>query len=297
MPEPLQVFDARLVQAPLQGLLRNMDSELVRFVRKSMSARDPEAERKHSLFLMLTRFTKNSYEAASFLCSDSDDSAKRKREFVLLLPPTNRQLLDLLFTLVFMLDDFQVRSVAFELAGYRQAREVYDRYHEKFGAEPKWQEHFSDLRNLQQTMETYLSITPEQKANPGSIAYWRAPYRLMQIPTRSQPFMEFLEKWLYGETSAQAHLNAAGLFAVGGFVMTDFAPEPEQKIISDRNLEKYRFRHFSRMLTTVLAIATEIDVFCQLNNREALAKMWVLLAAHSAEADDIYKLRYQGMLV
>jgi hypothetical protein len=42
--QPLEVFDARLVQAPLQGLLRNMDAELARLLQKSMSSRDPEAE-------------------------------------------------------------------------------------------------------------------------------------------------------------------------------------------------------------------------------------------------------------
>jgi len=169
--QPLEIFDARLVQAPLQGLLRNIDSELVRLLRNSMSPRDSNAERRYSLFLLMTRFTKNSYEAVSFLCSDSDDSPKRKREFVLALPPANRQLLDLLFTLVFMLDDFQMRSMAFELSGYRQAREVYDSFHERFGTDPKWQPHFKDLREFQQSMETYLSITPQQKANPASIPY------------------------------------------------------------------------------------------------------------------------------
>ena len=39
-----------------------------------------------------------------------------------MLPATNRQLLDLLFTLVFMLDDFPERSMSYELSGYRQAR-------------------------------------------------------------------------------------------------------------------------------------------------------------------------------
>ncbi len=31
---PLEVFDARIVQTPLQGLLRNMDSELHRTIQK-----------------------------------------------------------------------------------------------------------------------------------------------------------------------------------------------------------------------------------------------------------------------
>lgn len=292
----LEVFDARIVQAPLQGLLRNVDGELVRRIKQAMASHDSEAERRLSLFLIMLRFTKNSYEATSFLCSDADDTAKRKREFALILPPTNRQLLDLLFTLVFMLDDFPTRSMAYELSGYRQARKEYDKFHARYGTLPNWQPHFLTLREWLPTMEKYLSITPEQKANPAQIKYWRTPYKLMKTPTKSQPFMEFLEKWLYGETSAQAHLNAAGLFAVGGFLISEFAPEDGQKIIAERNFEKYKLRHFARCLITVLAILSEIDNFCQLKNRETLSRLWVLLGGHVEEADDVYKLRYQAML-
>jgi hypothetical protein len=292
----LKVFDARIVQTPIRGLLRNMDSELARILRQAMESQDPQTERKLSLFLMMLRFTKNSYEAVAFLCSDEDDAPKRKREFVLILPATNRQLLDLLFTLVFMLDDFPVRSVAYELSAYRQLREEYDKFYSRYVTDPKWEIHLRELREFKGTVEKYLSITPEQKTNPTLISRWYAPYRLMKTPTKSQAFMEFLEKWLYGETSAQAHLNAAGMFAAAGFVMSDFAPDDEQKMIVDRNLEKYKFRHFSRCLITVLAIASEIDNFCELKNREALSRLWVLLGGYVAEADDVYKLRYQAML-
>ena len=293
---PLEIFDARLVQVPMCGLLRNMDAELVRLHKQAMTLRDSEAERKLSLLLVMLRFTRNSYEAMSFLCSDAGDTPKRKREFVLILPPANRQLLDLLFTLVFMLDDFSARSMAYELSGYREAREVYDRFYNRFGADPKWQEHFADHRQLLQMMEKYLSLTSEQRANPLLIPYWPAPYKLMKRASTSQPFMKFLDQWLYGETSAQAHLNAAGLFAVGGFLIPELAPGDIRKIIEERNFEKYKFRHFSRSLITVLAIASEIDNFCQLKNRETLTRLWVLLAGYAEEAADVYKLRYQAML-
>jgi hypothetical protein len=293
---PLEEFDARIVQAPLQGLLRNMDAELVRRLKHAMSGRDEESERRLSLFLIMLRFTINSYEAASFLCSDADDTPKRKKKFVLILPPTNRQLLDLLFTLVFMLDDFPARSMAYEVSGYRQAREEYDKFHARYGTHPKWQTHFLTLREWLPTMEKYLAITPEQKANPALIKYWRAPYKLMRTVTASQPFMEFLEKWLYGETSAQAHLNAAGLFTVGGFLISEFAPADERKILAERNFERYKFSHFSRSLITVLAIASEIDNFCQLKNSEKLSHLWVLLGGYAEEANDVYMLRYQAML-
>src|SRR5437667_1154248 len=159
---PLEVFDARIVQAPLQGLLRNMDSELARLLKEAMTSHDSVAERRLTLFLTMVRFTKNSYEAASFLCSDADDTPKRKREFVLILPPTNRQLLDLLFTLMFMLDDFPARSMAYELSGYRQAREEYDKFHARYGRHPQEQAHLPTLREWLPTIEKYFSITPEQ---------------------------------------------------------------------------------------------------------------------------------------
>ncbi len=178
---PLEVFDARIVQTPLQGLLRNMDSELARLLKQAMTSHNGEAERRLSLFLIMLRFTKNSYEAVSFLCSDSDDAPKRKREFALILPPTNRQLLDLLFTLVFMLDEFPARSMAYELSGYRQAREEYNKFQARYGTHPKWQAHLLTLREWLPTMEKYFSITSEQKANPAQIKYWRAPYN--QEPT------------------------------------------------------------------------------------------------------------------
>ena len=172
---PLEVFDARIVQTPLEGLLRNIDGELARLSKQAMTSHDREGERRLSLFLIMLRFTKNSYEAVSFLCSDSDDTLKRKREFALILPPTNRQLLDLLFTLVFMLDEFQARSTAYELSGYRQAREEYDKFQSRYGTHPKWQTQLLSLREWLPTLEKYLSITPEQKANPGQIKYCVLP--------------------------------------------------------------------------------------------------------------------------
>jgi hypothetical protein len=294
---PLEEFDARIVQAPLQGLLRNIDSELARRMKQAQASGNKESERILSLLLTMLRFTRNSYEAVSFLCSTMDEAPKRKKEFVIVLPPANRQLLDLLFTLVFMMDEFPTRSLAYERSGYRQAREECDKYFAKYGTHPKWQTHFRTLQEILTTMEQYLSITPEQKVTPALIPYWRAPYRLMKTATKSQPFMEFLEKWLYGETSAQAHLNAAGLLSVGGFLLSEFAPENERREIEQRSLPRFTFRHFSRTLITVLAIASEIDTYCCLNNREVLVRLWVLLGGYAEEAEDVYKQRYQVMLI
>lgn len=295
MAQPtLGVFDARIIQTPLQGLFRNADEELSRRFRLSMRSRNRKLERTTSMLLMMLRVTKNSYDAICFLLS-SDDTPKRKKEFVLLVPPVNRQLLDLLFTLVFMMDDFEARSAEYDLCSYRQAREEYEQFQRKYGKRSEWRSRLQEKREWLKLLEEYLSVTSQQKAKPGGIPYWVGPYRLMRLPGKSQSFMKFLETWIYGDTSAQAHLNPAGLYTIGLFLFSDFAPEGGKQI-AERNLERYTYLHFTRTLITVLAILTEIDSFCRLDNKQALAQLWVTLAGYVSEADDVYKQRYQSML-
>jgi hypothetical protein len=145
-------------------------------------------------------------------------------------------------------------------------------------------------------MERYFPITPEQKVNPTVIGRWLGPSKLAKKSTKSQPFLEFLDKWLYGDTSAQSHLNARGLSEVGLFVLSSLAPEEMREVIEKRTIRQYAARHFSRTLLAVLAIVSDIDIFCHLNNRETLARLWVLLAGYFDEAKDVYERRYQAML-
>jgi hypothetical protein len=294
--EPLLPFNAQLVQAPLQGLLRNTDCELARRFQRAAASRDRGAERTLSLFLILARFTKTSYESVSFLASNADDGSKRKKEFVLVVPPINRQLMDMLFNIVYITDDFPSRSLDYELYGYRQAREQYDRVYERFGNLPKWERHFEEQREFLKNMERYLSITDEQKASPSIIRYWVGPARLIKRKTKSQYFLKFLDTWFYSETSAQAHLNPAGLFSVAMFLISEFAPEAARENVEGRMLQQFTFKHFSRTLILVLAVLSEMESFCHLDNRDDLTRVWRILNEYSEEADDVYQARYQGLL-
>ncbi len=118
---PLEIFDAQIVQVPLGGLLLNIDRDLERLYKRQTrpSTGTMFGERKTSLFLIMMRVTINAYQAICFLISTEGDAPKRKKKFALVVPAINRQLLDLLFTLVYMLDDFPERSLAYELSAYR----------------------------------------------------------------------------------------------------------------------------------------------------------------------------------
>jgi hypothetical protein len=294
----LAIFDAQIVQVPLRGLLLNMDRDLERLYKQQTrpSTGTMFGERKTSLFLIMMRVTINAYQAICFLISTEGDAPRRKKKFALVVPSINRHILDLLFTLVYMLDDFPARSLAYELSAYRQLREEYDQFRNRYARDSKRKKYFADLLRLRHMLERYLPITPEQRANPKLIEYWYAPNKLKDKPTKSRPFMRFLDKWLYGETSAVAHLNAGGLFSIGGMVMADLAPEEIRGQFDPRAIDGYIHRHFTRTLITVLAIASEIDTFCQLNNREQISRIWGLLNGYVPEAKDVYKKRYEAML-
>jgi hypothetical protein len=292
--QPLEEFNAEIVQKPLAGLLFNVEREIEKRLKEATRRQDKETERRLSLLFMMLRFTINSYKAVCFLLTG--DSPKRNDRFALVIAPINRQILDLLFTLIYMMDDFDARSLEYELGGYRFIREFYDKFQGRFGADTKWQQWFDDQRATRKIMETYLPITQAQQTNPASIAYWRAPFKLKLRPSKSQDFLKFLDTWIYGEISAQAHLNAGGLFQVGALLISDLAPDDMRKVIEERNIRQCVFQHFTRTLLTVLAIATEIDTFCRLDNHDALTKLWVILSGYVEEAKDVYELRYQAML-
>jgi hypothetical protein len=189
------------------------------------------------------------------------------------------------------------RSLQYEIAGYRQLREIRDKHALRYAMDPDWQAHLQDLSELQQTMEKYLPITTEQKDDPlKTISRWPPPSRLIKKPTASKPFMEYLHTWLYDDTSAQAHMNAVGLGHLGGFMIASLAPDHIRKLIEDRTILQYTYLHFTRNLIIVLAIATEIDDHLGLNNREAASLTWGLLSGFVGEAKDVYEQRYRAKL-
>lgn len=294
--KPLTKFDAKVVQKPLNGLLFNIDRELEKKLRNAQRARDIDAERVNSLFLMLLRFTVNSYETVRFLNTKDDGSHLRKNRFVLAVPPINRQILDLLFTLVYMLDDFGPRSEAYELSGYRNQLEELAKFQKRFGDNPDWADWLRSRQSLCSTLEEYLRISPEHKSGTQKIKRWPTPSRIIQQPTASKPFLEFLHTWLYDDTSAQAHLTAGGLFSTGMFVVSDLMPEPERQTIEDRVILQYQFVDVSRTFAIVLAIASEINCFYKLGHGEAVQRIWTLLGGYSEESKDLYERRYKGLV-
>lgn len=293
--KPLETVDFKVIQEPLEGLLRNMDEDLKRRIRELEKMNgDRDRHRELMMLLIMLRFAHNSYQALAFLLSDLDPHPKRLPRYVLIVPPVNRQIMDLWFSLVYIMDDFEPRILLYEQIAYRQLREQIDKVRKRHGSNPDWSDWFHDMEETARLMEGQVHLSDEQKLNPSKeISSWPHSHDLATKASRSQDFLKFLDEEIYGEVSIAAHLKPSGLMHVAGLVLSDIAPEHYKKLVEERTIHQYKFRNYFRTVITLLGIISEIEMHCKLVNAEQVAKVWKRMAAWNADAKDIYELRYK----
>lgn len=294
--KPLESVDASVFQKPLFGLLRNISGDLERRVDAIRQTNDLAEQRLAILLLTTAKFAINSYDAVSFLLADTEESSKRQPRFVFVVAPINRQLLDLWFSLVYMMDDLHPRALAYEQTGYREMVEGFNEMMDRYGSDPASQPWLEDRKNFIAKMEAQITLSVEQKANPSQIPYWPTPFKLSQRKGKCQSFLKFLEKSLYHDTSAEAHLKPGGLFLAGSFLTKDKAPEDIKNVIENRSIHQYKFKQFCRTVLVVLGIMTELEVFGMFGNKEHFARVWGLLAQYNSETKQVYDMRYRVLL-
>jgi len=293
--EPLRILDFKVIQEPLEGLLRNMDEDLKRQLRSLEPLNhDHNARRELSMLLIALRLARSSYHAIAFLMTDLDPHPKRQPNYVLVLPPINRQIMDLWFSLVYILDDFKARILSFEQTAYRQLREQIDKTRRRHGPDPDWSDWFVEMEDLARKMEGEVHITNEQKADPSrKIPSWPNTFDLSTKSSKSQAFLTFLNDEIYGEMSIAAHLKPAGFMHESGLVLTDMFSDHQKTTVEERTIHQFKFRHYFHTVIILTGIISEIEMHCKLGNAAQVGKVWQRMAAWNSNARDIYEFRYK----
>jgi hypothetical protein len=215
--KPLQRFDYTLVSAPLEGLFRNIDRDLQRRDKEIIEAGDSDSDRCLVLLHVIVRFAWNSYCAVVYVAGNIPEDPRRKPSYALIVPNVNRQLLDILFSLAYMLDDFSVRSLAYQQAGWRDLLEESKHFKRHFGKDKRWKAHFKNMDAMLAGMVGRYKITPNEQKTPNLVPYWPTPYQLLEKKTACRASLKYLETWLYKDTSAQTHLGFGGMLKVSHF--------------------------------------------------------------------------------
>jgi hypothetical protein len=292
-PKPLERFDYGLVAPKIAGLRFNLDRDIERRTQEAIRRADADSDRCLSLLNIMLRFAWNSYESVLYLAGDVPDDPRRKPNYVLVVPNINRQLLDMLFTLAYMLDDFRPRSMAYQRSGFRELHEEIQTFRNTFGSDPGWKEYFKNTKSALSAMADRFNMTPEERKRPKLIPFWKTPYQLLEEKSACRDFLKYLEKWLYKDTSAQAHMSFGGMFKISLFLIADLVGEDAKKQVNDRPMKVYHFTQISRTAISFLAIATEIDTFCRFGNREQINYIWTVFSGYAAEAKEMWDLRYR----
>jgi hypothetical protein len=146
--KPLRGFDFGLVVPRLEGLYFNIDRDIQRRINIAVQNRDENTDRCFSLLQVMIRFAWNSYRAVCYLGADIPEDVKRKPSYILVVPNINRQLLDLLFTLACMLDDFENRSLKYQRAGWREILDEYSLQKTHFSSDKEWNPHFRNVKDV-----------------------------------------------------------------------------------------------------------------------------------------------------
>lgn len=302
-PKELRGFDYKTVAAPIDGLLFNVDRDLQRRIASHHAAGDRIKARSVEITLMFLRYAKIAYNAVRFLTADTPPDPARKPVYAVIIPNVNRQLIDILSTLVFMLDDLVPRHNWYERSGYRGMREQYDLYNKTYGNDPIWQPHLKSLAAAIVKASQDLNISAGDQQGPSQIKYWPTPNQMnKKIKTKSQDFLRYLITWLWGNTSEQAHFACNGMFTLAPYIYGDLLDEKQREIVNDRLIPQYHYEHFSRTVILLLAIATEIDNYFDLNNRAQLLGIWTTFIKQAeipgvdSEAKEMYDLRYKTLL-
>ncbi len=294
--KPLREFNYQLVEERMDGLLTNVDRDLQRRLKQATMAGAHDAERCLTLMVIFVRFARNSYDAVRYMTGKTPLDERRRANYVLVVPAINRQLLDLLFSLVYMLDDLSVRSLQYQQAGWRELNQERQMFKTHFSKDPAWNRHFANVKKVLDDMVVRFRIAEVQRKNPRSVPFWKQPFELKDEKTQSRPFLRYLEKWLYTDTSAQAHLTFGGLFIIGQFLVADLVGGEDEELVKTRMIQQFHFRHFSRTAIAALAIATEIDAYYNLENAKAAEYLWNIFAEYVFEAKEMLQQRYAKLI-
>ena len=302
-PTELVTFRFDTVAAPIDGLLFNVDRDLQRRIATYHKSGEGLKARTVEMPLMFLRYAKIAYNSVRYLTADTPPDPARKPVYAVIIPNVNRQLIDILSTLVFMLDDLAPRHNWYERSGYRGMREQYDLYSKTYGNDPVWQPHLKSLAAAIVKASQDLNISVEDQQSPGQIKYWPTPNQMnKRIKTKSQNFLRYLITWLWGNTSEQAHFACNGMFTLAPYIYGDLLDEKDQEQVNERLIHQYHYEHFSRTVILLLAIATEIDNYFGLNNKPQLSSIWMTfikqaeLPGVESEAKEMYDLRYKNFL-
>lgn len=247
----------------------------------------------HVLLAAQVAAARNMYRAVRFLCADQPPDPARKPELALCVPSLNRSVLDLLFAVVFELDDLPVKSVQFYKGGWREIHEEHERYLKWHSCDAEFTAWLSEKSAFLSATRALWGITADEAASPSKLAYWPTPGQMLKrqdlSPDRRE-FLNYLDAWYYKELSSSSHASWPGLSTNSAALLN-----PDE-VWRTEQLAKFKSDCVMRTMMFLLSIYSEIELVFQFGSAAKLRYAWSILGPYRLEAKELYELRYAPLL-
>ena len=270
----LQVINFSVLNDPI----RNSTISMVELLKHRGSDR-------RLFFFHLQGFIESSLQTYDAICDlvSSDRKHKYPAQATFLV----RSIIDVFFSVVYMLDDLQLRSRQFELAGYHKKLKQFNLLKINYGNLPEWKDHLNEFARMLNHDVEVLKITDYEK-NDKSIN-WPIPGRILR-QFRLKESYDFLKE-IY--TQHYSFYSEGSHVSWGGMAMVVFSKTPDaEKLIPG----KFESDAVVRALEFILMTLSEIQGRIDLGLKRDLQYSWGLFIKFWDEAAQYFSYRYNRLL-
>lgn len=234
--------------------------------------------------------SKTLYKTIIFLCLDKVDDIERDSYYVLSTPQLNRSLMEILFSMIYLLEDFPTHCKLFFKYLLTEKEQKLDALKENFSGIQKWDHYLKDqyikLAKFKCDIEKYLSLTKDEKKKLGNAIlqspHFPSPSRIIKRLNYSDSdnlnILEFLNSTLYMELSSMSHLAPSGVIDFSKFHLPTneniFFYENSIKSKTDE-IQKFRQEQLCISFGLMLALYSEIELNFNYGYKENLNILWL----------------------
>jgi len=232
--------------------------------------------------------TENTFKTAAFLCADTEDNPARKVEFGLSVSPLARSILDTVYALVYLFDDFTANVPRYHRAGWWELSEQYDRLQDTYGSDATWNVYLTDRRSMLDESRQFFGITDRKT----KLDTWPRPSQMLKdkgLASERRDFLAYLYDWFYRDLSQDDHLSWPGLARRSSALVGEAANRVGI-------LKQHRSKAVMTVFTMTLAVLSEIEGAVHYGDDQRLVFAWTLLGKYSADTQEVYERRYRVLL-
>lgn len=234
----------------------------------------------------------NYHKTVDVLCDD----VNKDKFLSLSVTPLVRSVFEILYILIYFFDDVPERTKFFLVTMYREQKRLLDIWEKNYGNIPEWKDRIKETKNFLD------KIKPLFKNDFGQVAFESVDWdnlKNVRFPSLGKikesfkvknpemsNFLQFLDDMWYRELSVFSHCEPFCLVQI-------------QPILLDRNLEQlknFKNENFWLSLTSIMCIASEIEIALNFGLKNELNHIWKVIINHSSTPKEIYEMRYQKLL-